>query len=322
MTRYASLDRLLESIASVFDAYSVVLFSKNPTSGFDLCAAFSLGDAIDTHAHIKPGQGLAGWIAQNNEALFVENLDQKKTFLGYYGPKQDERIKVFMGCPLPQGAGVLCADSKKASAFTVKEQRILSLFARVASAIMADPSGGATCVHENSMYQILQDMCALRSTQKKWAPFRDQYLALAAGALGHEYALLVLNDGRETHWLDGLNKPLPPGNVTEGQTVNIDSGLLDFVFQNNRPVFRQSATNDPDPTPLFGAETKAPPFRSVLALPVILRKRRRGMVVFADQNSRPNTEDARCFARLATEFLAVFLENLHLRSRIRQEKDM
>ena len=40
---YSSLDRLLEAVGSVFDAYSVALFRRNAEGAFDLAASFSLG---------------------------------------------------------------------------------------------------------------------------------------------------------------------------------------------------------------------------------------------------------------------------------------
>lgn len=218
--KYPSLDRLLESIGSVFDAYSVVLFCRNSGGTFDLTSSFSLGNSIRKGLTIEQGQGLVGWILKNDSPLVVEKFDEKNTFLGYYGSEQDEQIKVFVGCPLPGGAGALCMDSKKTYAFTSKDQRVLSLFAGVVAAIMNDVGEGGVSSREQALYRVLQQVYALREEHPKWTDFLNRYLALLAGASGYEYAFLVVSDEWGNNYLlEGSNKPFmpkpfPPGRLS------------------------------------------------------------------------------------------------------------
>ncbi len=317
--KYPSLDRLLESIGSVFDAYSVVLFCRNADGVFDLTASFSLGDSIRKGMSIEQGQGLVGWILKNNSALAVEKFDEKNTFLGYYGSEQDEQIKVFVGCPLPGGAGALCMDSKKTYAFTSKDQRVLALFAQVVAAVIADVGEGGVSSHEQALYRVLQQVYALREAHPKWTDFLDRYLALLSGASGYEYAFLVVSDEWGNNYLlEGSNKPLMPENFKVRQSFSTGSGLLGWVFKKNQPVFFGDGKSELGRTPLFGRDIPGPGLNTLMAFPLKVHTRCRGVLVFGDRESRIIGSELRAFAHMAADYLALFLENLYLRNKVRR----
>jgi len=319
ITKYPSLDRLLESIGSVFDAYSVVLFCRNPAGSFDLSASFSLGNSIRQGMSIESGQGLVGWILKNNSPLVAEKFDQKNTFLGYYGSEHDEQIKVFVGCPLPGGAGALCMDSKKTYAFTSKDQRVLSLFAQVVAAIIADVGDGGVSSREQTLYHVLQQVYGLRESHPKWTDFLNRYLALVAGASGYEYSFLVVSDEwGHNYLLEGSNKPFMPETLPARQTFSTGSGLLGWVFKKNQPVFFGDGKSELGRTPLFGRDIPSPVLNTLLAFPLKVHTRCRGVLVFGDRESRVISEEIRDFAKMAADYLALFLENLYLRNKVRQ----
>lgn len=319
MIKYPSLDRLLESIGSVFDAYSVVLFCRDAEGKFDLTASFSLGDSISKQTRIEPGQGLVGWILKNNSPLVVEKFDQKNTFLGYYGSEQDEQIKVFVGCPLPGGTGALCMDSKKTYAFTAKDQRVLSLFAQVVAAIIADVGDGGVSSREQALYRVLQQVYGLRESHPKWTDFLNRYLALVAGASGYEYSFLVVSDEwGHNYLLEGSNKPFMPENVAARQTFSTGSGLLGWVFKKNQPVFFGDGKSELGRTPLFGRDIPGPVLNTLLAFPLKVHTRCRGVLVFGDRGSLVISDEIRAFSKMAADYLALLLENLYLRNKVRQ----
>ncbi len=319
MTRYSSLDRLLESIGSVFDAYSVVLFCRNAKGGFDLSASFSLGDSIPRDLVIEAGHGLVGWILKNNKPLLVEKFDQKNAFLGYYGSGQDEQIKVFVGCPLPEGLGALCMDSKSTYAFTDKNQRVLSLFAQVVFAIVKDMGDAETSFREQQLYRILQQVYGLRESHPTWSDFLSHYLALLAGASGYEFTFLVVSDEwGHNYMLEGSNRPFMTEAAAVGQTFSTGSGLLGWVFKKSQPVMFGDGKSELGRIPLFGRDVSVPTLNTLLALPLKVHKRCRGVLVFGDRERRVIGEDIRSFARMAADYLALFLENLYLKSRVKQ----
>lgn len=319
MIKYPSLDRLLESIGSVFDAYSVVLFCRNDEGRFDLSASFSLGDSVRKGLCIDPGYGLVGWILKNNAPLAVEKFDEKNTFLGYYGSEQDEQIKVFVGCPLPGGLGALCMDSKKTYAFTSKDQRLLSLFAGVVAAIVSDVGAAGVSSREQALYAVLQQVYALREKHPRWTDFLNRYLSLLAGACGYEYAFLVVSDEwGDNYLLEGSNKPFMPETVSARQSFSTGSGLLGWVFKKNTAVFFGDGKSELGRTPLFGRDFPAPALNTLLALPLKVHRRCRGVLVFGDRESRVIDEETRTFASMAADYLALFLENLYLKNKVRQ----
>jgi signal transduction protein with GAF and PtsI domain len=317
--KYPSLDRLLESIGSVFDAYSVVLFCRNDEGRFDLSASFSLGDSIRKDLCIDPGYGLVGWILKNNAPLAVEKFDEKNTFLGYYGSEQEEQVKVFVGCPLPGGMGALCMDSKKTYAFTTKDQRILSLFAGVASAIIADVGSGGITSREQVLYGILQQVYSLREKHPRWSDFLNRYLALLAGASGYEYSFLVVSDEwGDNYLLEGSNKPFMSEAGVAKKSFSTGSGLLGWVFKKNKPVFFGDGKSELGRVPLFGRDVPGPALNTLLALPLKVHRRCRGVLVFGDRDSRVIDEELRVFATMAADYLALFLENLYLKNKVKQ----
>lgn len=319
MMKYPSLDRLLESIGSVFDAYSVVLFCRNTAGQYDLSAYFSLGDTIRHDLCIEAGHGLVGWILKNNQPLLVEKFDQKNTFLGYYGVEQDEQIKVFVGCPLPGGLGALCMDSKKTYAFTAKDQRVLALFAQVVAAIIADMGDAGTSSREQALYRVLQQVYGLRESHPKWSDFLHRYLALVAGASGYEYALLVVSDEwGHNYLLEGSNKPFMPDSFSPRQTFSTGSGLLGWVFKKNQPVFFGDGKSEFGRTPLFGRDIPGATLNTVLAFPLKVHRRCRGVLVFGDRESLVVSDEIRNFAKMAADYLALFLENLYLKNKVKQ----
>jgi transcriptional regulator with GAF, ATPase, and Fis domain len=317
--KYPSLDRLLESIGSVFDAYSVVLFCRNSAGTFDLVSAFSLGDSIRRGVTIEQGQGLVGWILKNNSPLVVEKFDEKNTYLGYYGSEQDEKVKVFVGCPLPGGAGALCMDSKKTYAFTSKDQRVLALFAQAVAAVIADVGEGGVCSREQALYRVLQEVYALREAHPKWTDFLNRYLALLSGASGYEYAFLVVSDEWGNNYLlEGSNKPFMPETSSLRQSFSTGSGLLGWVFKKNQPVFFGDGKSELGRTPLFGRDVPGPVLNTLMAFPLKVHTRCRGVLVFGDRESGVVSGEIKAFAHMAADYLALFLENLYLRNKVRR----
>lgn len=319
MIKYSSLDRLLESIGSVFDAYSVVLFRSDDAGGYVLTSSFSLGNSVIQGLRIESGYGLVGWILKHGKPLLVEKFDQKNTFLGYYGSEQDEQVKVFVGCPLPGGLGALCMDSKKTYAFTDKDQRILSLFAGVIAAVIADLGDASVSCQDQKLYRFLQQVYALREKHPKWTDFLNRYLALLAGASGYEYSFLVVSDEwGHNYLLEGCNKPFVLDVSLERQTFSTGSGLLGWVFKKNQPVFFGDGKSELGRVPLFGRDIPGPALNTLMAFPLKVHTRCRGVLAFGDRASLTIGDDVRVFAKMAADYLALFLENLYLKNRLKQ----
>lgn len=312
-------EQLLAIVCNVFDAYSTVLFL--PDAEGDACrivASFSLGDALDREAVIAPGQGLVGWIIKEGKPLCIGNFDQRRGVLGYYRGGEEERIRAFMGYPVAATGGALCLDSRKTYSFGEKELKILSQFAALAGSYLANSREVATSLREYRYYQALGLLSTLRKTRPKWSAFRSSLLDLLAKTTGYRVCLLSVRDesGR-SYFLEGASENPFAGRRDAPGSFSVGQGLVGWVFKNQTPVYSgDRETAGAVNLPLFGLEEAAEAFKSVICQPIIFSRKTRGVLTLADQRSLPVTEELKTFVAMVAENLALFLENLHLRTRL------
>jgi signal transduction protein with GAF and PtsI domain len=311
--------QLLSIVCNVFDAYSAVLFL--PEAEGTVCravASFSLGDALDREAAIAPGQGLVGWIIREGKPLCIGNFDQRRGVLGYYRGGEEERIRAFMGYPVAATGGALCLDSRKTYSFGEKELKILSQFADLAGTHLLRAREMATSLREHRFYQALRLMTTLHKTNPKWSAFRSALLGLLAQTTGYRYCMLSVRDesGR-SYFLEGASESPFAGLREAPGSFSVGQGLVGWVFKNQTPVY----SGDKEAAgavglPLFGLEATDEEYKSVICQPVIFSRRTRGVLILADQRSLPVAEELKTFVAMVAEHLALFLENLHLRTRL------
>lgn len=304
---------ILSIVCSVFDAYSAVLFLPDDggASNF-LAASFSLGNNISPDTVILPGKGLVGWILHNRQPLLVDNFDQSQSNLGYYGPHADEKIKAFMGFPIPSG-GALCVDSKRQYSFSEKDCKILQLFAELLARNIREADDGA--VDEGTRFfaelGVIQE---LRFRFRRWPEFLRSFLRVMARALRFDYcAFATLQEDGASYCLEAESAPLLLAN---GQPLclPLGNGITGWVFRNEQPVFAESSTSA---TALFGKLPDIPDFPTVVCMPVMVNKTCRGVLCGAHTETVEIDDAMRNFSRQAVDHLSLFLENLYLKNRIR-----
>lgn len=326
----AWLEQLLGIVTSVFDAYTAVLFIKDPHhpdaveksagkgDGPDLvyAAGFSLGERLNNHARIKPGAGLIGWIAKKNEPLLINNFDPKKNRPGYYGAEEEFGVKAFMGRPLPKGRGVLCVDSKRTYSFSEKDQKILELFARFID-ITADRIHDAAVGLSMARYTGgLKRLAELKANLTRWPEFLDQSLKLMAETAGFPFVFfLTLNEDGARYRLEGSHPPIVKADEEE-RLFPISAGMVGWVFKNGAPLFTQGGELQSSRQPLFGRDVGLPDVKTALVVPLVFSQKTRGAVCLASDKSEPVSQGLTDFVRMAGEYFSLFLENLHLRAKL------
>ncbi len=312
------LDRILGLICSVFDGYSAVLFLPSHTEkeACYLASHFSLGDSLKPEATIKPGTGLIGWILKNNRPLLLNNFDRDERCLGYYPPESESKIKAFMGCPLPNEAGVLGVDSKKTYSFSDKDQKILYQFAQLIEDLRLGLSLADQNIKSREYYKYLSLIQNLRQKVPKWRAFLQQLLQLLNQCTGFTYGFMAARDEKgQGYFLEGLSSEVLPGVDLEKHKFSIDSGLLGWVFKHGTPVFF-GLENGPSGLSLFGKEVQAKQFKSVICMPLVVHKRTRGILVLADSEALSIDEELKDFLYMVGDYLGLFLESLYLKSRL------
>ncbi len=309
-------DHLMGVALNVFDAYSAVLFL--PDGEGDACrpaASLSLGDEVRQDARIAPGMGIVGWIIRNKSPLLISNFDQKRGRLGYYDEKTESRIRAFMGAPLDGVAGAVCLDSKKTFTFGEKDQKILGQFAALLGARFNERRALEKDLREHAYYQCLQIIAGLRAKHPRWAAFRDSLLSLLSEITDYGLCFLAVRDesGRR-YYLEGSNRDPYEGAGPPPAQYSMGQGAVGWVFKNSAPVCcgeREAAR-----APLFGKDDPAGNFKNVICEPLIYSRLTRAVLVFADDKADPPSDELKTFIRLVCDNLTLFLENLHLKSRL------
>ncbi|GHV50362.1 GAF domain-containing protein [Deltaproteobacteria bacterium] len=311
----------LGTLCSVLDAYSAVLFLAEKTADgafvYRLAAKFSLGDFVDAASRIEPGKGLAGWIVKHNTPLLVPNFDQRKNHLGYYKDNEEAHIKAFMGCALPDGLGVLCVDSKRQYSFSEKDQKLLYLFAQLVAEQCETHGRGKTLGVIDGYYNTLKEVYRLRRKHSRWAEFLREFLRLMATASSCDYAVFCHYDPLAKEYaVEGETFPLILKPRAKTPNFSVNGGIIGWVCRNGEPLFSNAPGGRPESS-LFGKGISAPQFQTVMALPLFVQKKTRGVLCLAKEGQLEITEETRDFALMAAEHFSLFLENLYVKCKLR-----
>ena len=315
----ATLDHLdqhvLSIICSVFDAYSAVLFlPEEDGESCRLSQFFSLGDSILPEAVIRPGAGLVGLILRTRQSFLESNFDQRPRTLGYYADGAESDIKAFMGCPLPTG-GALCVDSKRQYSFSNKDAKLLQLFAELISRIQASVAGQDMAGDIPRYFAELGVIQDLRFRYRRWPVFLENFLLTMRDATGFEYcAFASLTPDSEQYTVEAESSTVLLKEGVPG-TRPLGSGIVGWAFRDEQAVFVEDDAATA-PTALFGRVEGAPDFRTAICMPVMVNKSARGVLCLAHTGAVPIDEGLRSFVRQAVDHLALFLENLYLRTRL------
>lgn len=312
-------EHMLGIICSVFDAYTAVLFLPSdpdrPDRAVTLESAFSLGVKVEMRAEIAAGQGLVGWIVRNRQPLLVPNFDRRKNYLGYYLDNEEQNIKAFMGCSLPRGLGVLCVDSKRQYSFSEKDQKMLHLFAEYLASIYLSSEQDSSQEESLRYYAALRQIYALRHEHSRWLEFLHGFLDVISKASGYEYcAMCTRLPGTEGFSVEGENYPL--ANRRGPAQFSLNSGMVGWVFRNSTPLVSGGAQGAPE-APLFGRFPDVPAFQSIMAVPLSIQRNVRGVLCLASEAPAGIGPQLQEFVNMAAEHLSLFLENLYIKSRLR-----
>lgn len=320
MTDHSCYNSLLGLVCSVFDSYSaVLLLPKGNGEVFKVAAGFSLGDAVDLGADVAQGKGLAGWVLRDQQPLLINSVDQTQQLLGYYRGGEDATIKAFMACPLQDGRGVICVDSKRQYAFSDKDQKILYLFAQVISDLTNTVDSGQKFQELSRYYSKLAQIHELRSKFSRWNVFLQHFLQLVTEATGFSYCFFVARDATgEKYFLEGENS-LSLNLKKKDMEFPMGSGLLGWVFKDSSPLFA-TAGEAALGVPLFGKGAAIKDLQAVACLPLNINRITRGVLCLAHDKPAVISQEMKNFLYMASDHLTLFLENLYFKSKLQQRQ--
>ena len=317
MTGQNSLDALLGLIASVFDAYSVVVFQfTGKGKSARMTASFSLGEQVDAAASISPGKGLLGWILRNKAPVLVDSLEENQV-LGYYQAGCEPDIRSFMGCPIP-GGGALCIDSRQRNAFPGKRQKLLHLFAAMIPRLQQTDSRDSRERTLSSYLAALDRMVELRLSYGGWSVYLRQLLALLAETTGFSYAAFASRTNDNSRYIVEGEHPLFLKRQDNKAELPVTAGIVGWVLRNGEPVLNEGGENGAG-TLIYGKHPQMPEFSCSICLPVNVDNAAGGVLCLADKEPRVFTQELRIFVRLVADDLARMLDAISLRYRSRPQ---
>lgn len=308
------IESILALAASVFDAYSVVLFAPPREGRSQIIAAYTMGDQIDQDASIAPGRGIVGWILRNNAPLVMNSLESVPPNLGYYMDDHTPEIGSFLGCPLPDG-GAICVDSLRRHAFVQEKQGLIPVFAEIVTQVLAMDNASACDNSSAGAYLAALDKLAeLRRRYSGWKQYIAQLLNILAENSGFDYAVFASRpEGSPQYIVEGESSSLL---LKDGKPVelSVHSGLIGWVLRNEEPLYSDGKTGSAS---LFGKMDGVPEFSSAVCIPVMLDKAACGVLCLASREKKAVPEELRAFMRLAADDLGQILEVLSVRHRMR-----
>lgn len=314
MNAKSPVESLLALVASVFDAYTVVLFEQESDGQqARLAAYFSMGDVVNPAARIAPGRGLAGWILRNKAPLLVNSIEENQAWLGYYHEKDAPDIHSFMGCPIP-GGGALCIDSKRSQAFADSRQKLLHLFALMIPQMENLGSSGQD-EEVVTFFAAMARINELRTEYPGWNAYLSRLLPLLTDVTGFHYAAFATKaEGSNSYIVESEHPPLL-NQQGEQAELSVGSGIVGWVFRNEEGVHNEG-TNVAASTPVFGKSPLVPEFASSICLPVVVDKCTCGVLCLASMDARSFSPALRDFVRLVADDLARLLDTLSLRYKV------
>ena len=95
----------IEMVAEVMNARVVSLLTPEPDGDFVIRAAIGLSEDVVRLAHIRPGTGVAGWVAENRRPVCVTNMDSEREVAG--SRRTQYRSGTFLSVPLEGERGLI-----------------------------------------------------------------------------------------------------------------------------------------------------------------------------------------------------------------------
>lgn len=309
------VESILALAASVFEAYSIVLFdAPRDGQGAQIIAAYSQENHIDENTVITPGKGIVGWILRNNSPILVGSIDENHAYLGYYKEDWEPDVCSFLGCPLP-GGGILCIDSRQQQAFSPEKQKLIAVFADVISQTQSMAPAVPSAETETDFLPALDRLAELRRSYPGWKSYLQQALPILLEYSGFQYAAFASRmEGDRNYIVEGEN-PAVLLKDEKPLELSVHNGIIGWVFRNEEAVFNNGEAGS---APLFGKIGGIPEYNSTICLPVVMNRNTCGVLCLASEEKMPISDALKKFVHLAADDLGRLLEIISLRYRLRQ----
>ncbi len=308
------LQQTLEMSCQALDAADGSILLRDPDTQ-DLFFAVTLSDTLgDLKGHrLETGQGIAGWVAQRQQAIYVNDAQNDPRWYPGADTATGFETRSLMAAPLKhQGkvTGVLELVNKRQGAFG---QEDLDLLEAVAGIV-------ATALENARLFT------ATRSYADRLAQLHQFGLALSASLDASEVIHVALNQCQdifranqvlllqadpETDDVYSVHALVDAASVDVSVQLQPGQGVTGWVMENRQPVLVQDVQDDPRYVPLLDQHLDHP-IRSVIVAPLLVRDQVIGALEIASVKPGVYSRDELNTLQTAVSTLSVALENARL----------
>jgi two-component system NtrC family sensor kinase len=308
------LRQILEKACDVLDAVEGAILLHPPESeALEFFLTLGEETAVMRGECLTPGQGIAGWVAQHAEGVYVNDVTQDPRWYGGVDARTEFETRSLLCVPLLSRGdviGVIEIVNKRSGAFTADDLRFMqSASSFIAVAIENTRLFEDIQSHAGELALLNKITLALTSTLD-FSTVVDMALAHVQDLFEAEtVALFEVNVDAEAlalvrMWVEGepigVSARLEPG-----------EGIAGWTMQQRMPVVVADAQTDPRFAG-FGTQPVVGVVRGMMAVPLQIRDRLIGVLDVT--SSRPDAyslDDLRMLQALGAT-LAVALENARL----------
>ena len=284
MTTDNDINDLIKLVGNVFDAFTSALFLVNETkSKLILKAYHSLSRSIVEGTTIKFGQGLVGWVAQNEESLNVSKFKHDTKTLQFYSI--DEEIKSFMAVPvfLSGLVGVLCVDSKKSYVFTSKMQKLLLGFAEQFSRLIHHSREKEQKEKSSADIKSIYEFCKKISSANNVEKILNFLCNLSDKIISYDGFFISLIDDEDRKYK--VVKSFGFDSDCKGITISSQHSLMGWVIRNGSTLNISNLAQESKKTYICSPYEPNLNVRSFLGIPLQVENRILGVLGFTRNES-------------------------------------
>ena len=277
---------LLSNATEAFTA-ALFLYEDEAREHLKLRTWHSLSKNVAPGVVLGLSEGLIGWVAKTGQPVQLPRFDRDTKSLGFY--TQDEDIKSFLAVPVGQ-AGVLCVDSKQQYVFTEKDLKILKGFSQVFLHLV---EGVETRRREKNYARMLRLLYRVEKIIREVSSAGS--LVEAAMAEMKEFAGADLaafttpNQSRTRYRIEAVDGLVSPN--FEGTSYAWDSGLVGWVYKQNKPLALKRVNGDDRRSYIFSPDDPIKQFQSFVGLPLMLWGSTVGVLGLASYQARDWSTD-------------------------------
>lgn len=288
LNRVLELDRLLGEIRDIcleaVDAEAVtVLIWDEDRSRLEFQLAFNRTDDEARSLHLAPGEGLAGWIAENDQPAIVNDLRWDLRYKHEVDRKLDFTGRSVLGVPIHRGrsvVGVLELVNKRGpGGFNERDLRTVTALADPIAVALENALLYRKLQREKTENQILYRIGLKLNETIDLDETLTLILDLIHEVLPYDAAGIALLDPREERLEMLAHRGYPPG-AEETLRLKIGQGATGWVVKTGEPLRIADVARD---RRYFMAR---PATRSELVVPLISGDRSIG--AFNLENDRPD----------------------------------